>query len=140
MSRWVGVALVVRRLGYVQCAAGILSSKAVIGRLQIGGTVSTTKVAGQRWTAVVILLVLGIFSLPVTAFFFDGEGRENWIIPVAVLLMAVLGGIVGSLLPGLAGSDATQQRGALIGAAVGVGMLALGIVVFFLLLNGFDGA
>ena len=101
---------------------------------------STTNVAGQRWTAVVILLVLGIFSLPVTAFFFDGEGSENWIVPVAVLLMAVLGAIVGSMLPGLAGAGATQQRGAIIGAAVGVAMLVLGIVVFFLLLSGFDGA
>jgi hypothetical protein len=54
--------------------------------------------------------------------------------------MAVLGAVVGSMLPGLAGSDATQPRGALIGAAVGVSMLVLGIVVFFLLLSGFDGA
>jgi hypothetical protein len=96
-------------------------------------------VAGQRWTAVVILVVLGVLSLPVTAYFFD-EGAENWIVPIAVLLMAVLGAIVGSMLPGLAGPDATQQRGALIGAAVGVAMLVLGIVVFFLLLSGFDGA
>ncbi len=101
---------------------------------------ATTHVAGQRWTAVLVLLVLGIFSLPVTAFFFDGEGSENWIVPVAVALMAVIGAIVGSMLPGLAGSGATQQRGALIGAAVGVGMLVLGIVIFFLLLSGFDGA
>jgi hypothetical protein len=102
--------------------------------------VSTTKVAGQRWTAVLLLLALGIFSLPVTAFFFDGEGSENWIVPVAVVLMVVLGAIVGSMLPGLAGAGATQPRGAMIGAAVGVGMLVLGIVVFFLLLSGFDGA
>lgn len=101
---------------------------------------ATTNVAGQRWIAVLILLVLGIFSLPVTASFFDGEGSENWIIPVAVLLMAVLGAIVGSMLPGLAGAGATQPRGAMIGAVVGVGMLVLGIVVFFLLLNGFEGA
>jgi len=101
---------------------------------------ATTNVAGQRWTAVLVLLVLGIFSLPVTAYFFDGEGTENWIVPVAVLLMAVLGSIVGSMLPGLAGSGASQPRGALIGAALGVGMLVLGIVVFFLLLSGFDGA
>ena len=70
----------------------------------------------------------------------DGEGSENWIIPVAVLVMAVLGAVVGWLLPGVAGPDATQQRGALIGAVVGVVMLVLGIVVFFLLLSGFDGA
>lgn len=101
---------------------------------------ATTHVAGQRWTAVLLLLVLGIFSLPVTAYFFDGESTENWIIPVAVLLMAVLGAIVGSMLPGIAGPGASQQRGALIGAAVGVGMLVLGILVFFVLLSGFDGA
>jgi hypothetical protein len=102
--------------------------------------VATTSVAGQRWGAVLILLVLGVLSLPVTAYFFDGEGSENWIIPVAVLLMAVVGAIVGSVLPGLAGPGASSGRGAAIGAAVGVGMLVLGIVVFFLLLSGFDGA
>src|SRR5689334_13873000 len=97
-------------------------------------------VAGQRWTAVVILLVLGIFSLPVSAAFFDGEGSENWLVPVAVVIMLVIGAAVGAMLPGLAGAGATQQRGAMIGAAVGVAMLVLGIVVFFLLLSGFDGA
>jgi hypothetical protein len=101
---------------------------------------TSTHVAGQMWTAVLILLVLGIFSLPVTAYFFDGEGTENWIIPVAVLLMAVVGAIVGSMLPGLAGPGATQQRGAVIGAAVGVAMLVVGIIIFFLLLSGFEGA
>ncbi len=101
---------------------------------------ATTSVVSQRWTALLILLVLGILSLPVTAYFFDGQGTENWIIPIAVLLMAILGAIVGSMLPGLAGGGATQQRGALIGAAVGVAMLVLGVVVFFLLLSGFNGA
>ena len=101
---------------------------------------ASTSVAGQRWGAVLILLVLGVLSLPVTAYFFDGEGSENWIVPVALLLMAVLGAVVGSMMPGLAGAGATQQRGALIGAAVGVAMLVLGIVVFFVLLSGFDGA
>ena len=102
--------------------------------------VATTNVAGQRWIAVLLLLILGVFSLPVTAYFFDDEGSENWIIPVAVGVMAVLGAIVGFLLPGLAGAEASQQRGAMVGAVVGVAMLVLGIVVFFLLLSGFDGA
>ncbi len=101
---------------------------------------ATANVGVQRWTAVLVLLVLGILSLPVTAFFFDGEGSEIWIIPVAIGLMLVIGAIVGSILPGLAGPDAGQQRGAMVGAAVGVGMLVLGIVIFFLLLSGFDGA
>jgi hypothetical protein len=101
---------------------------------------ASTSVAGQRWGAVLILLVLGVLSLPVTAYFFDSDGLENWIVPIAVLLMAVLGAVVGSMLPGLAGPDASQSHGALIGAAVGVAMLVLGILVFFLLLSGFDGA
>ena len=101
---------------------------------------NATSVGGQRILAVVILLVLGIFSLPVTAYFFDDEGTENWIIPVAVVLMAVLGALVGSMLPGIAGAGATQRRGAMIGAAVGIGMLVLSVVIFFLLLSGFDGA
>jgi small-conductance mechanosensitive channel len=97
-------------------------------------------VTGQRWLAVVIVLVRGVLRLPVTAAFRGAAGTENWIGPVAVALMAVIGAVVGSMLPGLAGAGATQQRGALIGAAVGVAMLVLGIVVFFLLLSGFDGA
>jgi hypothetical protein len=124
----------------VTLRVGILSSEAVIGWLDERGDMATAHVAAQRWIAIVILLVLGIFSLPVTAYFFDGEGSENWIIPVAVALMVVLGAVVGSMLPGVAGDGATQQRGALIGALVGVGMLILGIVIFFLLLNGFEGA
>ncbi len=95
---------------------------------------------GQRWVAVLVLLVLGVLSLPVTAAFFGEDDNENWILPVAVLLMLVLGAIVGSILPGLAGSGAGQPRRAFVGAAVGVGMLVLGVVVFFLLLSGFDGA
>jgi hypothetical protein len=102
--------------------------------------VATLSATAQRWTALLILLVLGIFSLPVTAYFFDEQGTENWILPVAVLIMAVLGAIVGSLLPGLAGRAASPRRGALVGVAVGIGALGIGVVVFFLLLSGFDGA
>ena len=101
---------------------------------------ATASVAGQRWTAVLLLLVFGIFSLPVAAAFSDSEGSENWILPGAVALIVVLGAIVGYLLPGIAGPEATRARGALIGAVVGVGMLVLGVVIFFLLLSGFDGA
>jgi hypothetical protein len=94
----------------------------------------------ERMLGLFVLVVAGILSLPVAAAAFDGEGSENWIVPVAVLLMAVVGAVVGSLLPGLAGPGASQRRGAVIGAVVGVAMLVLGIVVFFALLSGFDGA
>ena len=94
----------------------------------------------QRWIAVLILLVLGIFSLPLTAYFFDDQGTENWILPIAAVVMAGLGAVVGSLLPGLAGASASRGRAALVGAAVGIGALVVGVVAFFLLLSGFRGA
>jgi len=102
--------------------------------------VASTTAVGQRIGALVILLVLGMLSLPVTAYFLDGEGTENWILPVAVVVMAVVGAVVGVALPGLAGDGATTSRSVLIGAIVGIAMLVLGVIVFFLLLNGFSGA
>lgn len=101
---------------------------------------ATASVASQRWIAVLVLLVLGIFSLPVAASFSDSEGSENWILPGAVALIVVLGALVGVVLPGIAGPDATRARGAVTGAVVGVVLLVVGVVIFFLLLNGFDGA
>src|SRR5688572_10611125 len=101
---------------------------------------ATASVAGQRWAAVLLLLVLGIFSLPVAALFSDSEGSENWILPGAIALIVVLGALVGAALPGIAGPEASRARGALVGALVGVGMLVVGVVIFFLLLSGFDGA
>ncbi len=90
--------------------------------------------------ALLALLVLGIAILPLSALLFDGEGSENWILPTAVVLALLAGAAVGSALPGLAGAGATRRRGAGIGAVTGVGMLVLGVVVFFLLLSGFSGA
>ena len=94
----------------------------------------------QRVGAVIILVVAGILSLPVAAAFFDGDGSENWILPVQLLGMAVVGAVVGRLLPGLAGPVATPARATWVGAAAGLGAAVLGLVLFFLLLNGFDGA
>ena len=94
----------------------------------------------QRIVAVIILIVAGILSLPVAAAFFDGEGSENWILPVQLLGMAVVGAIVGQLLPGLAGETATRGRATWVGAAAGLGAAVVGLVIFFLLLSGFEGA
>ena len=101
---------------------------------------TTTNVGAQRVVAVLILVVAGILSLPVAAAFFDGEGSENWILPAQLLGMAVVGAIVGRLLPGLAGEGATAGRATWVGAAAGLGAAVVGLVLFFLLLNGFDGA
>ena len=36
----------------------------------------------QRVVALLVLLVLGVVSLPLVASVLDGEGTENWILPV----------------------------------------------------------
>jgi len=94
----------------------------------------------QRLGALVLLLAAGIMSLPLAALALDGEGTENFILPAQLGAMAVFGAVVGYLLPGLAGSTATNRRAAWVGVAVGLLLALLGVVVFFLLLNGFDGA
>jgi hypothetical protein len=94
----------------------------------------------QRVGALLILLAGGILSLPLAAYFLDDEGQENWIVPAQLAAMALIGVVVGSLLPGLAGSTATPGRARLVGALVGIAMAVLGVVIFFLLLSGFDGA
>ena len=53
--------------------------------------------------------------------------------------IAVIGALVGLTLPGLTGAESSSRR-ALLGALIGVGMALLGLLIFFLLLNGFDGA
>jgi peptidoglycan/LPS O-acetylase OafA/YrhL len=100
----------------------------------------TSSGTGQRIAALALLLVAGVLSLPVAAAFLDGEGTENFIIPAQLVGMAAIGAVVGALLPGLARAGSSSGRAARIGAAIGVGMAILGVVVFFLLLNGFDGA
>jgi hypothetical protein len=92
-----------------------------------------TKVLG-----VVLLLVAGVVFLPLSAAFLDDQGSENWILPVDVALVAVFGGVLGAALPGFV-SGSTRRR-VVVGAAYGVAAAAVGVLVFFLLLSGFDGA
>ena len=94
----------------------------------------------QRLAALVLLLVAGILSLPLAAAAFDGEGTENLILPAQLAGMAVLGAVVGYLLPGLAGDAASKRRAVWVGVGVALLLAVLGVVLFFLLLNGFDGA
>ncbi len=94
----------------------------------------------QRLVALVVLLAAGIISLPLAAAAFDGEGTENWILPAQLGGMAVLGAVVGNLLPGLAGDSASRRRATWVGVGVALLLAVVGVVFFFLLLNGFDGA
>jgi len=90
----------------------------------------------QRLVALVLLLAAGLLSLPLAALAFDGEGTENYILPAQLGGMAVFGAVVGYLLPGLAGPDATQRRAVWVGVGVGLLLAVLGDVIFFVLLNG----
>jgi hypothetical protein len=94
----------------------------------------------QRLVALVLLLAAGVLSLPLAAAALDGEGSENWILPAQLAGMAVVGAVVGWLLPGLGGEDATTRRGVWVGVGLGLLFAVLGVLLFFLLLNGFDGA
>lgn len=93
-----------------------------------------------RLLAYPVLLVAGVLSLPLAALPFDGEGSENWILPVQLGGMAVLGGVLGALTPALVGTGAGARTRVVLGALLGVAAALVGVVVFFLLLNGFDGA
>jgi len=85
-----------------------------------------------------VLIAAGILSLPLAAYSLDDQGAENWILPVQLGGMALLGAVVGVVIPGfLAGST---RRRVLVGAAYGVGAAVVGVLIFFLLLNGFSGA
>ena len=85
-----------------------------------------------------LLLAAGVVSLPVSAFFLDGPATENWVLPVQLAAMAILGALVGVWLPGMA-SGSTRRR-ALLGAAYGVAAAVAGFALFFLLITGFTGA
>lgn len=85
-----------------------------------------------------VLIAAGMLSLPLAAYFLDDQGTENWILPVQLGGMAVIGALVGVALPGFLGGS--TRRRVLVGAAYGVGAAVVGVLVFFLLLNGFSGA
>ncbi|HYN30173.1 MAG TPA: hypothetical protein VES95_09935 [Dermatophilaceae bacterium] len=95
--------------------------------------------SAQRVPALATLLVLGVLSLPLVAVVLDGEGTEDWIIPVQLALMAAVGALVGRMMPALAAPDATPRRAVLVGVVAGLTAAAIGLVMFFELLSGLDG-
>ncbi len=96
--------------------------------------------AAQRVVGIIVLLVLGVLSLPAAAYVLDEQGTENWIVPVQVAVMAVAGAAVTVALPGLAREGATTGRRAMTGAWWGLLAAAVGVVVFWLLISGIGGA
>jgi hypothetical protein len=96
--------------------------------------------AAQRVVGIVVLLVLGVLSLPAAAYVLDEQGTENWIVPAQLVVMAAVGAAVTVALPGLAREGATTGRRAMTGAWWGLLAAAVGVVVAWLLISGFGGA
>jgi hypothetical protein len=96
--------------------------------------------SAQRLVGIVVLAVLGMLSLPVSAYVLDDPGTENWIVPVQLLAMAAVGAAVTVGLPGMAREGASTGRRALTGAWWGLLAAFVGVIVFWFLLNGFRGA
>jgi hypothetical protein len=96
--------------------------------------------SAQRVVGIVVLLVLGVLSLPVAAFVLDEQGTEDWIVPAQLVVMAAVGAAVTVALPGLAREGATTGRRAMTGAWWGLLAAAVGVVVSWLLISGIGGA
>ena len=125
---------------------GVPAAKVPDARVISGHRAHGTRVGGMSsvvgWTIRILvgafLVLLGIFSLPLVAIVLDGDGQEGWIIPVQVVLVTLVGAAVGYALPLLAGEGALRSRGALIGVLTGLVGVVLGLVMYFLVLSGFD--
>ncbi|QIK74954.1 hypothetical protein [Nocardioides piscis] len=94
----------------------------------------------QRVVGALVLLAAGMLSLPLAATFLDDPGSENWIIVAQLLVMAAIGAGVAVALPDLARAGSSTGRRALTGVWWGLLAAAVGVLVFWLLLNGFRGA
>jgi hypothetical protein len=94
----------------------------------------------QRVVGVVVLLAAGMASLPVAAFFLDGQGTENWIVPAQLAAMAAVGAAVTVGLPALAREGAPTGRRAMTGLWWGLLAAFAGVLVMWFLVSGLTGA
>lgn len=94
----------------------------------------------QRIVGAVVLLVTGMLSLPLSAALLDGEGTENWIVPVQLLAMAGIGAGLAVALPALAREGAPTGRRAMTGVWWGLLAALVGVLVFWFAINGITGA
>lgn len=89
--------------------------------------------------AVVVLVLLGVLSLPLVALVVDTID-ENLIAPVHVGLVLAAGIATWTLVPGVAAPGMPTSRRIALGAVVGFLSALTAYLVFFLLLNGLSGA
>jgi uncharacterized membrane-anchored protein len=94
----------------------------------------------QRVVGALVLLVTGMLSLPVSAALFDGPATENWVIVIQLVAMAATGAAVTVALPALAREGASTARRARTGIWWGLLAALVGVLVFWFLINGINGA
>lgn len=107
---------------------------------RLGTTVVAVTPLLQRTIGGFVLLVTGMLSLPVSASLLDGQGTENWIVPVQLVAMATTGAVVTIALPALAREGASTARRARTGVWWGLLAAFVGVLVSWFLLNGLGGA
>lgn len=90
----------------------------------------------QRAMAAAVIVPASVVSLPIAASVLDHPpGRENWILPAAAAGSIGTGAAVGSLLPGIAGAEASRLRSAAVGAGIGLASAVAGTAALFLLIT-----
>ncbi|MFS0886788.1 hypothetical protein [Aeromicrobium sp. 179-A 4D2 NHS] len=95
---------------------------------------------GYRRVAIAgVLMLLAIGLLPATAAVLD-EVAEDWVLPVYVVVMLVIGALMWAFLPVVVGETRHVAHRALVGACAGLACAAVAMLVFFALLNGYSGA
>jgi hypothetical protein len=94
----------------------------------------------QRVVGVLLLLIVGMLSLPLAAYALGDRGTENWVLPLQLLAMAAIGAGVTLALPALARAGTPPGRRALTGVTWGIVAALIGVLVFWLLLSGIRGA
>ncbi len=94
-----------------------------------------------RFTALAGLVLAAVIGLPLWAAVLDGStSTENFIIPAHLVTMMLLGAAATTAVPALASPGASGNGRLLMGAGWGLLAAIVGLVVFWLLLNGLGGA
>lgn len=92
----------------------------------------------SRAIGLLLLLAAGVVSLPVSASFLDAPDTENYVVPAQLAGMAVVGALVALAVPGVV--RGTTAAKIFVGAVFGVTAAIVGLLLFWLLVSGLEGA
>lgn len=85
-----------------------------------------------------LLIAAGLISLPLAAALLDDQGDENWILLIQIGGMMVVGALVALGIPGFV--SGSSRRRVMLGAAYDLAAAVVGVLVFFVVLSGFEVA